>query len=47
MVHEHRPDLVADDADVEDGRAKLNFSEWQRPQEADLQEVVEVGSRQG
>ena len=27
--------------DVEDGRAKLNFSEWQRPQEADLQEVVE------
>jgi hypothetical protein len=28
--------------DVEDGRAKLNFSEWQRPQEADLQEVVEA-----
>ncbi len=27
--------------DVEDGRAKLNFSEWQRPQEADLQEVIE------
>jgi hypothetical protein len=28
--------------DVEDGRAKLNFSEWQRPQEADLEEVVKV-----
>jgi hypothetical protein len=28
--------------DVDDGRAKLNFSEWQRPQEADLQEVVEA-----
>jgi len=28
--------------DVEDGRATLNFSEWQRPQEADLQEVVDV-----
>jgi len=28
--------------DVEDGRAKLNFSEWQRPQDADLQEVVEA-----
>src|SRR6478736_587769 len=28
--------------DVEDGRAKLNFSEWQRPQEANLQEVVEA-----
>ncbi len=28
--------------DVEDGRAKLNFSEWQRSQEADLEEVVEV-----
>ena len=28
--------------DVEDGRAKLNFSEWQRPQEADLQEVFDV-----
>jgi len=28
--------------DVEDGRAKLNFSEWQRPQEADLQEVVDA-----
>ena len=27
--------------DVEDGRATLNFSEWQRPQEADLQEVIE------
>jgi len=27
--------------DVEDGRAKLNFSEWQRPQETDLQEVIE------
>lgn len=26
--------------DVEDGRAKLNFSEWQRPQEADLDEVL-------
>jgi hypothetical protein len=28
--------------DVEEGRAALNFSEWQRPQEVDLQEVVEV-----
>lgn len=28
--------------DVEDGRAKLNFSEWQRPQDADLSEVVDV-----
>lgn len=28
--------------DVQDGRAKLNFSEWQRPQEADLQEVVDT-----
>jgi len=28
--------------DVEDGRAKLNFSEWQRAQEVDLQEVVDV-----
>jgi len=28
--------------DVEDGRAKLNFSEWQRPQEANLEEVVDV-----
>lgn len=28
--------------DVEEGRAKLNFSEWQRPQEADLQEVIDV-----
>ena len=28
--------------DVEDGRAKLNFSEWQRPQEADLR-----GGRRG
>jgi hypothetical protein len=28
--------------DVENGRAKLNFSEWQRPQEADLDEIVEV-----
>ena len=27
--------------DVEDGRATLNFSEWQRPQETDLQEVIE------
>ncbi len=27
--------------DVEDGRAKLNFSEWQRPQEVDLEEVVD------
>jgi len=26
--------------DVEDGRAKLNFSEWQRPQDANLEEVV-------
>jgi len=28
--------------DVEGGRATLNFSEWQRPQEADLQEVVDA-----
>lgn len=28
--------------DVETGRAKLNFSEWQRPQEVDLQEVMKV-----
>jgi len=28
--------------DVEAGRAKLNFSEWQRPQEADLQQVVDA-----
>ena len=28
--------------DVEEGRAELNFSEWQRPQEVDLDEVVEV-----
>ena len=27
--------------DVEDGRAKLNFSEWQRPQVVDLEEVVD------
>ena len=26
--------------DVEDGRAKLNFSEWQRPQDANLEQVV-------
>ncbi len=28
--------------DVDEGRAKLNFSEWQRLQEADLQEVIDV-----
>jgi mono/diheme cytochrome c family protein len=28
--------------DVEDGRAKLNFSEWQRPQDANLEEIVDV-----
>lgn len=28
--------------DVEEGRATLNFSEWQRPQEVDLQDVVDV-----
>ena len=28
--------------DVEDGREKLNFSEWQKPQEANLEEVVEA-----
>jgi hypothetical protein len=28
--------------DVEDGRAKLNFSEWQRPQKANLAEVVDA-----
>ena len=28
--------------DVKDGRAKLNFSEWQRPQDTDLQEVVDA-----
>ena len=28
--------------DVDDGRAALNFSEWQRPQEADLEEVIDA-----
>lgn len=28
--------------DVNDGRAVLNFSEWQRPQEADLEDVVDA-----
>ncbi|WP_411277104.1 heme-binding domain-containing protein [Gaiella sp.] len=28
--------------DVEEGRAKLNFSEWQQAQEVDLQEVIDV-----
>jgi hypothetical protein len=28
--------------DVERGRAKLNFSEWQRPQEVDLQDVIDA-----
>ena len=28
--------------DVEEGRSVLNFSEWQRPQEADLQTVIDV-----
>lgn len=28
--------------DVDDGRAALNFSEWQRPQEVDLQQVVDA-----
>jgi mono/diheme cytochrome c family protein len=28
--------------DVEEGRSKLNFSEWQRPQDADLEDIVEV-----
>ena len=28
--------------DVEDGRATLNFSEWQRPQDANLEDVVAV-----
>lgn len=28
--------------DVVDGRSTLNFSEWQRPQDADLAEIVEV-----
>jgi len=28
--------------DVEQGRAELNSSEWQRPQEVSLEEVVEV-----
>ncbi len=27
--------------DVKDGRVVLNFSEWQRPQDVDLQEVVD------
>ena len=26
--------------DVNEGRSKLNFSEWQRPQDADLAEVI-------
>ena len=28
--------------DVDEGRAKLNFSEWQRAQEVDVQEVVDA-----
>ena len=28
--------------DVEEGRAVLNFSEWQRAQEANLEEVIDV-----
>ena len=28
--------------DVDSGRATLNFSEWNRPQEAELDELVEV-----
>jgi len=28
--------------DVDDGRAELNFSEWQRPQAANLADVVEA-----
>lgn len=28
--------------DVEEGRTKLNFSEWQRPQEVDIREVMEA-----
>ena len=28
--------------DVVDGRATLNFSEWQRPQDADLGDIVEA-----
>jgi hypothetical protein len=28
--------------DVEDGRAVLNFSEWQRPQDANLEDVVDA-----
>lgn len=28
--------------DVDEGRAKLNFSEWQRPQEANLQDVMDA-----
>lgn len=28
--------------DVEEGREVLNFSEWQRPQEVDVREVMEV-----
>jgi mono/diheme cytochrome c family protein len=28
--------------DVDDGRAVLNFSEWQRPQDADLQDVIDT-----
>ncbi len=27
--------------DVEDGRKKLNFSEWQRPQDVNLQEIID------
>jgi hypothetical protein len=28
--------------DVDEGRGKLNFSEWQRPQEVDVREVMEA-----
>jgi len=33
--------------DVEEGRAVLNFSEWQRAQEANLEEVIEVIREKG
>ena len=42
VVHERRAGLVVTTRDVNEGRAVLSFSEWQRPQEADLQEVVDV-----
>ena len=42
MVHDVAPVSWLTTARREDGRAKLNFSEWQRPQDADLEEVIDA-----